>query len=54
MMQLARDGAWALALYLNHPGDLNVQVELRNIPLNKAILAIEARLQRIKKKGHFF
>lgn len=53
-MQLACDGAWALALHFNHPGDINVQVELRYIALNKAILAIETRLQRIKKKGHFF
>lgn len=35
LMQLARDGTWALALFSGCLGDLNVQVELRDTVLNR-------------------
>lgn len=54
LKRLVWGGAWALVLFFSCPGDLNVQVLLRNIALNKVISAVEASFQRIKKEGFFF
>lgn len=45
-------GAWGLELFFSCSNDLNKQ--LRNTALKKGISAVEARLQRIKKRIFFF